>query len=79
MDLWILKPGHKIKTFEGAEAEVLSETEDGEWIRIRYLDDQDDPLFSIGREARGVYVGSNDAVDRAAQRGIGERPFIAGQ
>ena len=44
--MWILKPGHKIKTFEGAEAEVLSETEDGEWIRIRYLDDQDDPLFT---------------------------------
>jgi hypothetical protein len=45
MDLWILKPGHKIKTREGAEAEILSETEDGEWIRIRYLDGQDDPLL----------------------------------
>ncbi len=46
MDLWVLKPGHKIRTRDGAEAEVLSETEDGEWIRVRYLDDQDDPLFA---------------------------------
>jgi hypothetical protein len=29
MDLWYLKPGHKIRTRDGAEAEVLSETEDG--------------------------------------------------
>jgi hypothetical protein len=39
----MLKPGHKIRTREGAEAEVLSETQDGEWIRLRYLDNQDDP------------------------------------
>jgi hypothetical protein len=38
MDLWYLKPRHKIKMRDGAEAEVLSETEDGEWIRVRYLD-----------------------------------------
>ncbi len=44
MDLSILKPGHKIRTRDGAEAEVLSETEDGEWIRVRHLD-SDDPLF----------------------------------
>ena len=44
MDLWLLKPGHKIRTRDGAEAEVLSETEDGEWIRLRYLDNSD-PLF----------------------------------
>lgn len=46
MELWYLKPGHKIRTRDGAEAEVLAETEDGEWIRVRYLDDQDDPLFA---------------------------------
>ncbi len=44
MNLWILKPGHKVRTQDGAEAEVLSETEDGEWIRVRYLDGGD-PLF----------------------------------
>ncbi len=46
MDMWLLKPGHKIRTVGGPEAEVLSETEDGEWIRVRYLDDGDDPLFA---------------------------------
>ena len=35
MNLWLLKPGHKIRTHDGAEAEVLAETEDGEWIRVR--------------------------------------------
>ena len=46
MHLWYLKPGHKISTRDGAEAEILSETEDGEWIRVRYLDGEDDPLFA---------------------------------
>lgn len=46
MDLWLLKPGHKIRTRDGAEAKVLSETEDGEWIRVRYLDGGNDPLFA---------------------------------
>ena len=46
MDLWYLKPGHKIKTRDGAEAEILSETEDGEWIKVRYLDGTGDLLFA---------------------------------
>jgi hypothetical protein len=46
MELWYLRPGHKVRTRDGAEAEVLSETEDGEWIRVRYLDGADDPLFA---------------------------------
>jgi hypothetical protein len=46
MDLWYLKPGHKIRTRDGAEAEILSETEDGEWIRVRYLESADDPTFA---------------------------------
>lgn len=41
----MLKPGHKIRTRDGAEAEVLSETQDGLWIKVRYLDGADDPLF----------------------------------
>ena len=44
MDLWMLKPGHKIRTRDGDEAEVLSETQDGEWVKVRYLDGGDDPL-----------------------------------
>lgn len=50
MDLWMLKPGHKVRTRDGAEAEVLYETDDGEWIRVRYLGNLDDPLFA-GTEA----------------------------
>src|SRR3712207_2388674 len=46
MNLWILKPGHKVLTRDGAEAEVLSESEDGAWIRVRYLASEDDPLFA---------------------------------
>ena len=46
MDLRLLRPGHRIRTRDGAEAEVLSATEDGEWIRARYLGHGDDPLFS---------------------------------
>ncbi len=45
MELHYLRPGHKIRMHDGAEAEVLSETEDGEWIRVRYLG-VDDPLFA---------------------------------
>ena len=46
VELYYLKPGHKIRMRDGAEAEVLSETEDGEWIRVRYLEGGDDPLFA---------------------------------
>jgi hypothetical protein len=48
MELWYLRPGHRIKMRDGAEAEVLSETEDGEWIRVRYLDGSD-PRCEIRR------------------------------
>ncbi|HZB82051.1 MAG TPA: hypothetical protein VE288_04275 [Rubrobacteraceae bacterium] len=43
VDLWTLKPGHKIRMYGGAEAEVLSETEDGERIKVRYLEVKDEP------------------------------------
>jgi hypothetical protein len=46
MGLRLLRPGHRIRTRDGAEAEVLSATEDGEWIRARYLGHGDNPLFS---------------------------------
>lgn len=49
MDLWYLKPGHKVRTRDGAEAEILSETEDGEWIKVRYLDGEDS-IVSAGTE-----------------------------
>jgi len=46
MDLWLLRPGHKIRTRDGTEAEVLAETEDGAWIRVRYLEVDDDPTLA---------------------------------
>lgn len=42
MDLWTLKPGDKILTRDGAQAEVLYETEDGERIKVRYLKGTED-------------------------------------
>ncbi len=45
MSLWHLKPGHKIRLSDGPDAEVLSETEDGEWIRVRYLGTADTSVF----------------------------------
>ena len=55
MDLRTLKPGHKIMTRGGAQAEVLSETEDGEWIKVRYLEAKDDPSL----------VGTEDLVEES--------------
>ena len=49
MDLWELKPGDRIRTANGAIAEVLTETEDGQWIKIRYLRSSDEPSL-VGTE-----------------------------
>ncbi len=49
MNLWLLKPQHKIRTSDGDEAEVLSETEDGQWIKVRYLTVRDNPSL-VGTE-----------------------------
>ena len=46
MDLWLLRPGHRIRTRDGAEAEVLTGTEDGAWIRVRYLAVRHDPSLT---------------------------------
>ena len=46
MDLWLLRPGHRIRTRDGTEAEVLTETEDGAWIQVRYLEVSDDPSLA---------------------------------
>ena len=43
MDLWQLKPGDRARTADGAVVEVVSETEDGRWILVRYLMDPENP------------------------------------
>lgn len=55
MNLWLLRSGHKIRIRDGAEAEVLAETEDGARIRVRYLEVADDPSL----------VGTEDLVSEA--------------
>lgn len=45
MNLHLLKPGHKVGLRGGGTAEVLSETQDGEWILVRYLE-ADDPSLA---------------------------------
>ena len=49
MDLETLKVGDRIRTVDGAIVEVVAETEDGRWIKVRYLEATDDPNL-IGSE-----------------------------
>lgn len=37
MDLWDLKKGTKILLEEAAVAEIVEPTEDGQWVKVRYL------------------------------------------
>jgi hypothetical protein len=62
VDLWTLKPGDKIRIYGGAEAEVLSETEDGERIKVRYLEAKDEPSLE-GTED----VVNEDEIEEADQ------------
>ncbi len=38
MDLYNLKPGDQVRTVDGSVGEVVAETEDGQWIRVRYVE-----------------------------------------
>lgn len=37
LDLWNLKVGDRVRTNEGAIAEVMNNSEDGEWVKVKYL------------------------------------------
>lgn len=37
MDLWELRVGMQVRLATGAIGKVVSSTEDGQWIRVRYL------------------------------------------
>ncbi len=37
VNLYDLKPGDRVRTVDGAGAEILVPTEDGQWIRVRYM------------------------------------------
>jgi hypothetical protein len=49
MNLYELKPGDRIVTRDGAIAAVVSETVDGQWIKVRYLECAEDPSV-VGTE-----------------------------
>jgi hypothetical protein len=46
MDLYSLKPGDRVRALNGVLAEVLKETEDGQWILVRYLESAEDPAIA---------------------------------
>ncbi len=44
-----LKPGDRVRTAEGSIVEVLAESEDGQWTKVRYLQAAGDPQL-VGTE-----------------------------
>lgn len=49
VDLWELGPGDRIETRDGADAGIMTETQDGEWINIRYMKVKNFPAL-VGTE-----------------------------
>ena len=43
IDLWSLKVGDRVRLESGIIAQVLTTTEDGQWIKVRYLRVPDSP------------------------------------
>jgi len=49
MELWSLKPGERVRTTDGAVAEVVAGTQDGQWILVRCVEYADEPPL-VGTE-----------------------------
>jgi hypothetical protein len=49
MDVYELKPGDRVRTVDGAVAQILQETQDGQWILVRYIESAEDPSI-VGTE-----------------------------
>ena len=43
VDIHSLRPHDRVRTTDGAVVEVLKESEDGQWILVRYLEDSENP------------------------------------
>ena len=43
MDLYDLRIGDRVRLADGTVAEVISETEDGRWIRVRHVESPNNP------------------------------------
>lgn len=54
-----LRHGDRVWTIDGASAMVLSETQDGKWILVRYLSSPEDPSL----------VGTEDLVTASELKG----------
>jgi hypothetical protein len=65
MDVYELKPGDKVRTMDGAVAEILNETQDGQWIKVRYVESDEDPSI-VGTLPLAPYVG--DVIGRRRSR-----------
>lgn len=44
MDIGILRPGHRVRTLDGREAEVLEPAREGTTVRVAYLDERAGPF-----------------------------------
>jgi hypothetical protein len=42
LDIYDYKPGDKVRTIDGSIAEILNETQDGKWIKVRYVEGTED-------------------------------------
>jgi hypothetical protein len=45
MNLYELKLGDRVRTAEGNIAEIQAPTEDGAWIRVKYMESRDHPTL----------------------------------
>jgi hypothetical protein len=62
VDLYQLKRGDRVRTVDGAVVEVLNDTEDGQWILVRYVESPQDPAL----------VGTEDLCDEHELEGLAE-------
>ena len=49
LNIWDLEAGHRVILESGVVAEVLTGTEDGTWVRVKYVQAPDEPDL-IGTE-----------------------------
>jgi hypothetical protein len=49
LDVYDLKAGDKVRTIDGSVAEIVNETQDGKWIKVRYVEGTEDAAL-IGTE-----------------------------
>ncbi len=42
LNLWKLQPGDQVRMADGIVAEVAANTEDGQWVKVRYIESPED-------------------------------------